>query len=94
MEVLQVEDPCLFVHISLSVDYSHTDLVSLSADVASPASPPALSHDDGGFSSNWVNHQEHQLGPLQTTEETRREIQEMPSDRPPVEDDDDEESEC
>ncbi|KAL3049619.1 hypothetical protein OYC64_008970 [Pagothenia borchgrevinki] len=60
-------------------------------DVASPASPPALSHDDGGFSSNWVNHQEHQLGPLQTTEETRREIQEMPSDRPPVEDDDDEE---
>ncbi|KAJ4921237.1 hypothetical protein JOQ06_021925, partial [Pogonophryne albipinna] len=55
------------------------------------ASPPALSHDDGGFSSNWVNSQEHQLGPLQTTEETRREIQEMPSERPPVEDDDDEE---
>ncbi|KAF3845405.1 hypothetical protein F7725_008568 [Dissostichus mawsoni] len=63
-------------------------------DVASPASlasPPALSHDDGGFSSNWVNHQEHQLGPLQTTEESRREIQEMPSDRPPVEEDDDDE---
>ncbi|KAF1374482.1 hypothetical protein PFLUV_G00229560 [Perca fluviatilis] len=57
--------------------------------VASPAaaSPP---QDDGGFTSTWVNQQEHQLGPLQSTEQTRREIQEMPSARPPAEDDDEE----
>lgn len=57
--------------------------------VASPA-PSSLSQDDGGFSPNWVNQQQHQLGPLQSTEQTRREIQEMPSARPPVEDDDEE----
>lgn len=57
--------------------------------VASPA-PSSPSQDDGGFTPNWVNQQEHQLGPLQSTEQTRREIQEMPSARPPVEDDDEE----
>lgn len=57
--------------------------------VASPA-PSSPSQDDGGFTSNWVNQQEHQLGPLQSTEQTRREIQEMPSARPPVDDDDEE----
>ncbi|KAI3367115.1 hypothetical protein L3Q82_008180 [Scortum barcoo] len=57
--------------------------------VASPA-PSSLSQDDGGFSPSWVNQQQHQLGPLQSTEQTRREIQEMPSARPPVEDDDEE----
>ncbi|KAK5857929.1 hypothetical protein PBY51_011138 [Eleginops maclovinus] len=56
-----------------------------------PHLPSTLSQDDGGFSSNWVNNQEHQLGTLQTTEQSRREIQEMPSARPPVEDDDDDE---
>ncbi|XP_072221267.1 presenilin-1 [Leuresthes tenuis] len=59
------------------------------AAVASPA-PSSLSQDDGGFTPSWVNQQQHQLGPLQTTEETRREIQQMPSARPPVEDDDEE----
>ena len=58
----------------------------------SPA-PSNVSQDDGGFTSNWVNQQEHQLGPMQSTDQTRREIQEMPSTRPPVEEDD-EESEC
>uniref|UniRef100_A0A8C9ZTL6 Presenilin n=1 Tax=Sander lucioperca TaxID=283035 RepID=A0A8C9ZTL6_SANLU len=43
----------------------------------------APSQDDGGFNSTWVTQQEHQLGPLQSTEQTRREIQEMPSARPP-----------
>ncbi|XP_045918207.1 presenilin-1 [Micropterus dolomieu] len=57
--------------------------------VASPA-PSSLSQDDGGFTSSWVNQQEHQLGPIQSTEETRREIQQMPSARPPAEDDDEE----
>lgn len=57
--------------------------------VASPA-PSSPSQDDGGFSSTWVNQQEHQLGVLQSTEQTRREIQEMPSARPPVDDDDEE----
>ncbi|XP_051252167.1 presenilin-1 [Dicentrarchus labrax] len=57
--------------------------------VASPA-PSTLSQDDGGFSSTWVNQQQHQLGPLQSTDQTRREIQELPSARPPVEDDDEE----
>lgn len=47
--------------------------------------------DDGGFSTAWVGQQEQQLGPLQSTEETRRQIQEMPSARPPVAMDDDEE---
>ncbi|TKS87125.1 Presenilin-1 [Collichthys lucidus] len=58
--------------------------------VASPA-PSSLSQDDGGFTPTWVNQQEHQLGTMQSTEQTRREIQEMPSARPPAEDDDDEE---
>ncbi|GAA6224914.1 presenilin-1-like isoform X1 [Lates japonicus] len=57
--------------------------------VASPA-PSSLSQDDGGFTPSWVSQQEHQLGPLQSTEETRREIQQLPSARPPVEDDDEE----
>ncbi|XP_041827764.1 presenilin-1 isoform X2 [Melanotaenia boesemani] len=57
--------------------------------VASPA-PSSLSQDDGGFTSSWVNQQQHQLGPLQSTEESRREIQQMPSARPPVEEDDEE----
>ncbi|XP_062253077.1 presenilin-1 [Platichthys flesus] len=58
--------------------------------VESPG-PSSPSQDDGGFNSNWVNLQEHQLGALQSTDDTRREVQEMPSDRPPVDDDDDEE---
>uniref|UniRef100_A0A1A7X588 Presenilin n=1 Tax=Iconisemion striatum TaxID=60296 RepID=A0A1A7X588_9TELE len=57
--------------------------------VASPA-PSSPSQDDGGFTSTWINQQQHRLGPLQSTEETRREIQQMPSARPPVEDDDEE----
>lgn len=57
--------------------------------VASPG-PSSPSQDDGGFTSNWISHQEHQLGNLQSTEETRREIQQMPSARPPPDDDDEE----
>ncbi|XP_061649833.1 presenilin-1 isoform X2 [Phyllopteryx taeniolatus] len=53
-------------------------------------SPSGLSGDDGGFTPSWVSQQEHQLGPIQSTEDTRQEIQQMPSDRPPVEDDDEE----
>ncbi|CAL8283888.1 unnamed protein product [Lota lota] len=56
------------------------------------ASPPTgPREDDSGFSRDWVNQQQNQLGPLQSTEETRRQIQEMPSDRPPVEDEEEEE---
>ncbi|KAM6912505.1 presenilin-1 [Xenentodon cancila] len=56
---------------------------------ASPA-PSSPSQDDGGFSSSWISQQEHRLGPLQSTESSRREIQQMPSARPPMEDDDEE----
>ncbi|XP_068607881.1 presenilin-1 [Brachionichthys hirsutus] len=56
--------------------------------VASPT-PSGVSQDDGGFTPNWVDQQHHQLGVLHSTEETRREVQEMPSARP-VEDDDEE----
>lgn len=59
------------------------------APVASPV-PSSPSQDDGGFTQSWVSQQEHRLGPLQSTEETRREIQQMPSARPPVEEDDEE----
>ncbi|XP_055718412.1 presenilin-1 [Salvelinus fontinalis] len=52
-----------------------------------PLSPP---EDDGGFTPNWMGHQEHQLGPLQSTDETRREIQQLPSARPVMDDDDEE----
>uniref|UniRef100_A0A8C6TH12 Presenilin n=1 Tax=Neogobius melanostomus TaxID=47308 RepID=A0A8C6TH12_9GOBI len=55
-----------------------------------PPEPSSPSQDDGGFNSTWVNHQEHQLGPLQSTEDTRREIQQMPSARPPPDDDEEE----
>ncbi|TNM96043.1 hypothetical protein fugu_017126, partial [Takifugu bimaculatus] len=57
--------------------------------VASPT-PSSLSQDDGGFTPSWVNQQEHQLGTLQSTEQSRREVQEMPSARPAAEDDDEE----
>lgn len=53
--------------------------------------PVAQPEDDGGFTSDWVGQQEQRLGPLQSTEESRRQIQQMPSTRPPP--DDDEESE-
>ncbi|CAM4650520.1 hypothetical protein PO909_011237 [Leuciscus waleckii] len=49
--------------------------------------PTAQPEDDGGFTPAWVDHQQHQLGPMESTDETRREIQEMPSARPPAEDD-------
>ncbi|KAM6917960.1 presenilin-1 [Lycodopsis pacificus] len=60
-------------------------------EAVAPPAPPITLSDDGGFNPMWVNQQQHQLGPLQTTDETRREVQELPSARPPVEDDDDEE---
>lgn len=55
--------------------------------------PTAQPDDDGGFTPTWIDQQQHQLGPIQSTEESRQEIQEMPSTRPPPVDDDDEESE-
>lgn len=57
--------------------------------VASPT-PSSLSQDDGGFTPSWVSQQEHQLGTLQSTEQSRQEIQEMPSARPAAEEDDEE----
>ncbi|XP_069016805.1 presenilin-1 [Embiotoca jacksoni] len=60
------------------------------AAAAPPASPATMSNEEGGFTPNWISHQEHQLGPMQSTEETRREIQQMPSARPPVDEDDEE----
>ncbi|KAG9336787.1 hypothetical protein JZ751_003135 [Albula glossodonta] len=57
---------------------------------AAPA-PAQQVDDDGGFTSDWVGQQEHQLGPLQSTEESRRVVQQMPSARPPVDPADDEE---
>ncbi|XP_077588024.1 presenilin-1-like [Stigmatopora nigra] len=56
-------------------------------NVEASSSPPG---DDGGFTPSWLNQQERRLGPLQSTEDTRQEIQQMPSDRPPVDDDDEE----
>lgn len=67
--------------------YSH--VCPLIVAVASPT-PSSLSQDDGGFTPSWVSQQEHQLGTLQSTEHSRREIQEMPSARPAAEDDDEE----
>ncbi|KAF7652072.1 hypothetical protein LDENG_00101710 [Lucifuga dentata] len=61
-----------------------------SQEAVAPPAPSSPSQDDGGFTPLWVSHQEHQLGPLQTTEESRREIQQMPSARPPLDDDDEE----
>ncbi|GAA6066901.1 presenilin-1 isoform X1, partial [Tachysurus ichikawai] len=52
--------------------------------------PVAQPEDDGGFTTDWVGQQEHRLGPLQSTEETRRQIQQMPSARPPQADDEEE----
>ncbi|XP_037342757.2 presenilin-1 [Pungitius pungitius] len=60
-------------------------------DAAGSPPPSSPSGDDGGFSSSWVDQQQHQLGPLQSTDQTRREVQELPSARPPVDDDDEEE---
>ena len=68
---------------------SQSDCFHSSAAMSSPT-PSGLSQDDGGFTSAWVNQQQHQLGDLQSTDQSRREIQDMPSARPPVEDDDEE----
>ncbi|KAG5857888.1 hypothetical protein ANANG_G00024180 [Anguilla anguilla] len=60
------------------------------APATAPASGPPLAQqgeDDGGFTSDWVGHQQQQLGPLQSTDETRRTVQQLPSARPPAEDD-------
>uniref|UniRef100_A0A8B9HVW5 Presenilin n=1 Tax=Astyanax mexicanus TaxID=7994 RepID=A0A8B9HVW5_ASTMX len=46
--------------------------------------------DDGGFTNEWVGQQEQRLGPIQSTDESRREIQQMASARPPPPDDDEE----
>ncbi|XP_029943086.1 presenilin-1 [Salarias fasciatus] len=62
---------------------------TLEAAAASP-DPSSPSQDDGGFSPGWVTQQQHQLGPLQSTQDSRREVQQMPSARPPPEDDDEE----
>ncbi|XP_048830657.1 presenilin-1 [Brienomyrus brachyistius] len=56
-----------------------------------PAVPDQQAEDDGGFTTAWVGQQQHQLGNLQSTEETRREVQGMPSARPPADPSDDEE---
>lgn len=52
--------------------------------------PTAQPEDDGGFTNEWVGQQEQRLGPIQSTEESRREIQQMASARPPPPDDDEE----
>uniref|UniRef100_A0A672RBR3 Presenilin n=1 Tax=Sinocyclocheilus grahami TaxID=75366 RepID=A0A672RBR3_SINGR len=62
--------------------------VSLSPVVA--MAPTAQPEDDGGFTPSWVNQQQHQLGPMQSSEDSRREIQELPSARPPPVEDDEE----
>ncbi|XP_062378773.1 presenilin-1 [Sardina pilchardus] len=54
---------------------------------AVPMTPSSPGEDDGGFTTTWVGTQEQQLGPLQSTDDTRREIQEMPSARPLMDDD-------
>uniref|UniRef100_A0A3B4DRJ6 Presenilin n=1 Tax=Pygocentrus nattereri TaxID=42514 RepID=A0A3B4DRJ6_PYGNA len=52
--------------------------------------PTAHPEEDGGFTAEWVGQQEQQLGQMQSTEESRREIQQLPSARPPAVDDDEE----
>ncbi|XP_036398235.1 presenilin-1 [Megalops cyprinoides] len=69
---------------------SRKNNTSTSADAENQA-PPQQSEDDGGFTSEWVGQQEHQLGQLQSTEESRRTVQQMPSARPPADPADDEE---
>nr|XP_046268456.1 presenilin-1 [Scatophagus argus]XP_046268457.1 presenilin-1 [Scatophagus argus] len=67
-----------------------TEAASPQQEAQEAVASPTLSQDDGGFTPSWVNQQQHQMGTLQSTEQTRREIQEMPSARPPAEDDDEE----
>ncbi|XP_072555173.1 presenilin-1 [Paramormyrops kingsleyae] len=62
-----------------------------SSEPESPAVPDQQAEDDGGFTTSWVGQQQHQLGNLQSTEDTRREIQGMPSARPSANPSDDEE---
>lgn len=57
--------------------------------------PVAQPEDDGGFTPDWVGQQEQRLGPLQSTDESRRHIQEMPSARPlPADDEEESEYRC
>ncbi len=63
---------------------------SLSLSPVVAVAPTAQPEDDGGFSLTWVNQQQHQLGPMQSTDDSRRVIQEMPSERPPPVEDDEE----
>ncbi|KAL6477505.1 hypothetical protein MHYP_G00133400 [Metynnis hypsauchen] len=52
--------------------------------------PTAQPEEDGGFTAEWVGQQEQQLGQMQSTEESRREIQQLASARPPAVDDEEE----
>lgn len=52
--------------------------------------PVAQPEEEGGFTADWVGQQEQRLGPMQSTEESRRQIQQMPSARPPPADDEEE----
>ncbi|XP_076833920.1 presenilin-1 isoform X2 [Brachyhypopomus gauderio] len=53
--------------------------------------PTAQPEDEAGFTSEWVDQQHRRLGTLHSTDESRREIQQMASSRPPPPTDDDEE---
>ncbi|MGH0181770.1 UNVERIFIED_CONTAM: hypothetical protein FKN15_006065 [Acipenser sinensis] len=49
--------------------------------------------DDGGFTTDWELRQQETLGHMESSEETRRQVQEMPSARPPaIQSDDSEET--
>ncbi|KAJ8289641.1 hypothetical protein GJAV_G00003630 [Gymnothorax javanicus] len=69
-----------------STDAENQAPAAVPVPAPAPASPQQ-GEDDGGFTTDWVGHQQRQLGPLQSTEETRRAVQQLPSARPPPEDD-------
>ncbi|MBN3312636.1 PSN1 protein, partial [Atractosteus spatula] len=62
-------------------------------DQATPAQVQE-NEDDGGFSPNWMEHQNDSHGHMESTEESRRYAQEMPPARPPAIQTDDAEESC
>ncbi|XP_041427902.1 presenilin-1 isoform X2 [Xenopus laevis] len=63
-----------------------TKTYNTQAPTAHPRSDSAASDDNGGFDTTWEDHRNAQIGPINSTPESRVAVQALPSNSPPSED--------